>query len=109
MGTLCVVSGHIVCLFPLFSIFILSQCTLYCYAICQIKYYHTIPYSTRTVHTHNLQWRSETEGSRIRIVSETYNLIVVGLSGDGYLCALILFKIGGKSCRCLVRMIVVCC
>ena len=44
MGTLCVVSGHIVCLFPLFSIFILSQCTLYCYAICQIKYYHTIPY-----------------------------------------------------------------
>ena len=42
MGTLCVVSGHIVCLFPLFSIFILSQCTLYCYAICQIKYYHTI-------------------------------------------------------------------
>ena len=36
----CVVSGHIVFI-SRFSIFILSQCTLYCYAICQIKYYHT--------------------------------------------------------------------
>ena len=31
------------CVFSLFSIFILSQCTLYCNAICQIKYYHTVP------------------------------------------------------------------
>ena len=52
MGTLCVVSGHIVCFFPLFSIFILSQCTLYCYAICQIKYYYTIiPHLLNTLDT----------------------------------------------------------
>ena len=55
MGTLCVVSRHIVCLFPLFSIFILSQCTLYCYAICQIKYYHTISCALFGVNKNTLQ------------------------------------------------------
>ena len=41
------------CFFSLFSIFILSQCTLYCYATCQIKFYHTIPYRATQVDMHN--------------------------------------------------------
>ena len=42
LGTLCVVSGHFVYFF--YDMFILSPCALYCYALCQIKYCHTIPY-----------------------------------------------------------------